>query len=55
MTTMTPDYSPLYTPPPERPAYGCGFETALGILTLAWIIAIGYGCAFALHWLIGTL
>jgi hypothetical protein len=28
---------------------------ALGILTLAWIIAIGYGCAYALHWIAGQL
>ena len=51
---MKTDNRPIYEPPPRR-EYGRGFDMFLGVLTLAWIIAVCWALAYALHWIGGLL
>jgi len=47
---MKQDTRPTYEPAPRR-EYGRGFDMVMGCMTLAWIIAVCWALAFALHWI----
>jgi hypothetical protein len=51
---LKPDKRPTYEPAPRR-EYGRGFEMVMGCMTLAWIIAVCWALAYALHWIGGLL
>ena len=51
---MKPDYSPIYQPPTPRGPIGA-IGIILSVITLAWLLVVLYGAAYALHYLVGNL